>query len=67
MRLHTIVRLIKELDFSEPERTLVILKDEPSQNSVNFTCYANEVYPAPKLILYKDKTDDFYNKYSRRH
>ncbi|CAH1363973.1 uncharacterized protein [Tenebrio molitor] len=53
---------IKNMIVFEPERTLVILKDEPSQNSVNFTCYANEVYPAPKLILYKDKTDDFYNK-----
>nr|XP_015836856.1 PREDICTED: uncharacterized protein LOC660111 isoform X2 [Tribolium castaneum] len=53
---------VKNMIVFEPERSLVILKQEFNYQSVNFTCSANEVYPAPKLILYKDRTDDFYNK-----
>ena len=51
------------IGFSEPEKSFVILKEEGNHYSVNFTCYANEVYPAPKLILYKDRAHEFYNKY----
>nr|CAI5857561.1 unnamed protein product [Callosobruchus analis] len=31
-------------------------------HTVNFTCAATEVYPTPKLFMYKDFRDDHHNK-----
>ncbi|KAJ8970732.1 hypothetical protein NQ317_017390 [Molorchus minor] len=45
-----------------PEKSLDIFRSGYDGNTVNFTCLASQVYPAPKLLLYKDGTDDFYNK-----
>ncbi|KAK9877507.1 hypothetical protein WA026_018616 [Henosepilachna vigintioctopunctata] len=51
----------KQMIVFEPEKTLSI-EQKSDGNSINFTCFATEVYPIPKLILFKDKKDDFHNR-----
>lgn len=53
----------KIINVLEPERYLTVEKSGEDNTIVNFTCSAFDVYPSPKLILYKDNRDDFYNKW----
>ncbi|XP_023310601.1 uncharacterized protein LOC108908849, partial [Anoplophora glabripennis] len=42
-----------------PERSLELVRSGSDGDIVNFTCLASEVYPTPKLVMYKDKTEEF--------
>lgn len=41
----------------EPESSLIVHKSEIENAKVNFTCSAHNVYPEPKLFLFKAKTE----------
>ncbi|KAJ8925393.1 hypothetical protein NQ315_009225 [Exocentrus adspersus] len=43
-----------------PERSLEVFRSGYNGNRVNFTCLASEVYPAPKIMMYKENKDEFY-------
>ncbi|XP_060520125.1 uncharacterized protein LOC132698195 isoform X2 [Cylas formicarius] len=62
------VSTIADEDFStknmivfEPEKNLAIKKNTRGE-FVNFTCFATDVYPSPKLLLFKDLKNDFHGK-----
>ncbi|KAF2893337.1 hypothetical protein ILUMI_12836 [Ignelater luminosus] len=45
-----------------PESTLILLHGGYNQQRINFTCFASEVYPEPKIMIYKDRKDDTLSK-----
>ncbi|XP_030766303.1 uncharacterized protein LOC115890260 isoform X2 [Sitophilus oryzae] len=52
---------MKNMIVFEPEAKLIIRK-RMDDKYVNFTCLASDVYPSPKLFLYKDIKNNLYNK-----
>lgn len=42
----------------EPESSLMIEKGHPLNSYVNFTCFALNAFPEPKLFLYSDTATD---------
>ncbi|KAL1512710.1 hypothetical protein ABEB36_002254 [Hypothenemus hampei] len=52
---------LKSMIVFEPEQHLNIRKTM-DQKYVNFTCQASEVYPSPKLVLYKQSNEDIHSK-----
>ncbi|KAF5308149.1 hypothetical protein FQR65_LT06329 [Abscondita terminalis] len=41
-----------------PESSLELLHSGYNRQKINFTCFATEVYPEPKLTIFKDKKDE---------
>ncbi|KAF7279927.1 hypothetical protein GWI33_006598 [Rhynchophorus ferrugineus] len=63
-----VVSTLADEDFSmknmivfEPE-TKMVIKKKMDNKYVNFSCLATDVYPSPKLLLYKDIKNNFHNK-----
>lgn len=45
-----------------PEKSLELFHSGHTNQKINFTCTATEVYPEPKLTVFKDKKDEFENR-----
>ncbi|ENN70680.1 hypothetical protein YQE_12625, partial [Dendroctonus ponderosae] len=52
---------MKNMIVFEPETQLTI-KKSMDDKYVNFTCLANDLYPSPKLLLYKGAKNDFHSR-----
>lgn len=45
-----------------PESVMIVVKSAYDGVIMNFTCYASEVYPEPKIMMYTDKKENIYAK-----
>ncbi|KAF5272430.1 hypothetical protein FQA39_LY07898 [Lamprigera yunnana] len=45
-----------------PEATLLLLQSGFNDKKINFTCFATEVYPEPKLTIFRDRQDEIPNR-----
>lgn len=53
----------KKLTVFEPEHELMLFQSYPDlEGNINFTCTATDVYPQPKLSIYRDKNDDIQSR-----
>ncbi|CAG9813524.1 unnamed protein product [Phaedon cochleariae] len=50
---------VRHMKVFVPEKSFDIFKSSFDEQFTNFTCLASEVYPAPKLLMYKTYKDEF--------
>ncbi|KAB0804357.1 hypothetical protein PPYR_01327 [Photinus pyralis] len=53
---------LKNMIVFVPETSLELSHSGFSNKQINFTCTASEVYPEPKLIIFKDVKDEYHDR-----
>ncbi|KAG5890146.1 hypothetical protein JTB14_010164 [Gonioctena quinquepunctata] len=51
---------VKTMKIFVPERSLDIFQGTSDENIVNFTCLASDVFPTPKLLMYRSYEEEHY-------